>query len=210
MDYVTRKNPGGFGYEIPQNIADLMEKQLSCINTGKAKNGLRWDYQNKGTIFFHKISRSACSIYILPTSVRKWKTKQQLQEALKKWGQPGLAKEVSDRKGGNKHLEVHNVTWRQVEAIAPILVDWVYFNETGRHAIKLDAPKKKKVDSTENKKREVNEKLILTAIENLGKTGDVGLSEVYHQMELDSQIGNYELTDNWKETVKETLKKMSE
>ena len=59
-------------------------------------------------------------------------------------------------------------------------------------------------------KRQPSEKLILAAIENLGKTGDVGLSEIYSQMEIDAQTGNYELANNWKETVKETLKRMSE
>jgi len=210
MDYVTRKNPGGTEHSIPQNIAELMEKQLKCVNTGRATNGLRWDYQNTGTIFFHKIERSACSIYILPTGARKWKTKRGLQAALEEWGFPSLVDEVSDRKGSNKHLEIHNVTWKQLESIAQNLVDWVYLNETGSHAIKLDAPKKKKVDSTENKRKEVNEKLILKAIENLGKTGDMGLSEIYSQMEIDARTGNYELANNWKETVKEILKKMSE
>jgi len=210
MDYVTRMNPGGTEYSIPQNIAKLMEKQLKCINTGRAKNGLRWDYRNTGTIFFHKISRSACSIYILPSTSKKWKTKQRLQLELNKWGYAILADEVSDRNGSNNHLEIHNVPWRQVETIAPNLVDWVYFNTTGSHAVKLEASKERSVDPSRVKRKKPNQKLILAAIENLGKTGDVGLSEIFSQMELASQIGNYELANNWKETVKETLKKMSE
>jgi hypothetical protein len=135
MEFVTRKNPGGVAFEIPKKIAELMEKQLRCINTGQAKNGLRWEHNDTGTIFFHKIAKAKCSIYILPSTERRWKTKKQLQAVLKKLGHGDLANEVSDRKGSNKHLEIHNVSWDKVEKIAPDLIEWVYLNETGQHIV---------------------------------------------------------------------------
>jgi len=210
MNYVMRKNPGGSEYDIPQYIAELMEDQLGCATGGRATNGLRWELNEFGTIFFHKIERSKCSIYILPSTPRKWKTKARLQMVLDEWGCANLIDEVSDRKGSAKHLEIHNVTWRQVEEVAPNLVDWVYFNERGTHVIPVETQSKGKRNASFLKRKRASKNLVLSAIDNLGKTGNVNLDEIFNQMELDAHAGNYELADHWKEDVMKILEEILE
>jgi hypothetical protein len=210
MVYVMRKNPAGNEYDIPQHIAELMEDQLGCTTAGAAKHGLRWELNGLGTIFFHKISRAKCSIYILPSTPRKWKTRERLQTVLEKWGYANLIDEVSNRKGTDKHLEIHNVVWRQMEEIAPNLVDWVYFNERGSHIIPLEEYSKSKNNAGFVKRKRVSKNLVRSAIDNLGKTGNVSLNEILTQMELEAHTGNYELADRWKENVMEILEEILE
>jgi hypothetical protein len=209
MEFVTRKNPGGVEYEIPKKIADLMEKQLRCINALKATNGLRWEHNNKGTIFFHKITRTKCSIYILPSTVRRWKTKERLQALLKKLGHGDLVNEVSDRRGGNKHLEIHNVSWDKVEEIAADLVDWVYLNETGQHIVKTSIPRKNEKRNFVKAKRRPTEKHVQAAIEKL-PSGETKITTIFSQMETNALAGRYEFVGGWEDIVRDILEKLSE
>ena len=209
MEFVTRKNPGGVEYEIPKKIAELMEKQLRCINTGKAKNGLRWEHNKTGTIFFHKITKTKCSIYILPSTVRRWKTKEQLQSELKKLAQSDLVNEVSDRNGSENHLEIHNVTWDKVEEIAADLVDWVYLNETGQHIVRTEIPSKKEKRSFVKTKRRPTEKHVQAAIDKL-PAGEMKITTIFSQMEENASAGKYEFVGDWEDIVRDILEKISE
>jgi len=80
---------------------------------------------------------------------------------------------------------------------------------TGSYGAQLETSKKNKVNDTILKRRKPNEKLINTAIENLGKKGELHLNELFSQIELDARNGNYELTNGWRENVKEILQKIS-
>ena len=134
INFVVRRNLANVpGHEIPEGIADLFENKLGCRTGGKAKHGLRWEYQKTGTIFLENITREGCSVYILPTSERRWKTVEGLKKIIVNCGLSHLENRAGYGGGHDrKHLRVRDVSWGDLKVLAPKLLEWVYVSMTAK------------------------------------------------------------------------------
>jgi len=132
MEFIKRRNPELNGEEpffhIPLSLATVLEDTLHCSTAGVAKKGLRWEYNGTGLFFFEDIKESGCTIYILPTGERKWKTPEKIIKVIHQETGNEIGNSVKLDNAG-KHLKIKNISWELVEKFVPILARWIMENE---------------------------------------------------------------------------------
>jgi hypoxanthine phosphoribosyltransferase len=86
MEFVRRQNPESTApdvfFNIPRSLATLLEDTLYCKTAKKKKDGLRWECNGTGVLVLDDIKNYGCTIYILPTGVKKWKTPEIMKKIM--------------------------------------------------------------------------------------------------------------------------------
>lgn len=130
MEFVKRRNleSNGDFFEIPLSMATLLENTLNCKTAMGAKHGLRWEYNGTGLFFLEDIKDSGCTIYILPTGIRNWKTPEKIRKIIHEETGNEIGNSVK-LDSTEKHLRIKNISWELVEKFVPILARWIMENE---------------------------------------------------------------------------------
>jgi hypothetical protein len=131
MEFVKRRNPKSNGdfYEIPLSVATLLEDSLSCRTALGAKHGLRWENGGKGLFFFDQISSSGCTLYILPTAYKEWKTPDKIRKVIHEETGSEIGNCVTLKGKNQEHLRIVDISWELVEKFVSPLARWILENE---------------------------------------------------------------------------------
>ena len=131
-NFVERRNgPYTPAYEIPSEIANLLERVLNCKTGGSAKHGLRWEYKDCGVIFLENIKPTEVTIYILPTSFVSWWNPDILIKILSQFHFSRFINSIKTERSG-KDLRIKGVLWEDAMKLLPILIEWSYNSQTGK------------------------------------------------------------------------------
>ena len=130
MELVKRRNPESTGqfFDIPRSLVTLLEDNFHCKTAKKKTDGLRWEYNGTGVLVFDDIKNYGCTIYILPTGVKKWKTLEIMRKIIYKASGHELGNEAKCHGSLSEHLAIYNISWKLVEKLVPVLVKWVLEN----------------------------------------------------------------------------------